>query len=316
MEESSNFPLRTISLNLLSQYFFNIDYAVTVHFRDASSPNGDVSAQFLDGSIDVDAAYRYDGIGYPDDYNYEYEGSLFRYFTPTRGLYKNGVCFNNRDTGVVGQYGVGAVGGTRVHLFDDYRRTNGALSQTTVYRWKDKNMGINVFLQGVAIDVFSYDIVFDGNGADSGSMDDLYCIYGRGYHLPENQYQKEHYKLGSWNTKADGSGIRYNNRGYIRNLTDREEKITLYAQWVPNAYRIILDNQGATVRGTKEYYEWYAKGNYTSSDCTKEISKITIPEKVGFVFEGYYTEAEGKGTQYVDDAGQSGGTNCGDNSLL
>ena len=303
VEESPNFPLRTISMNVLSQYFYNIDYTVTVNFADASSPNGTISAQFLDGTVDVDSAYRYDGIGYPDDYNYKYEGNYYRYFTPTRGLYKNGVCFNNRDIGTANSTGSSTLGGIRVHQFDDFRRLNNSISHSTRYLWAGKNMGINVFLYGVSIDVFAYDIVFDGNGASTGSMENLTCIYGRGYNLPKNQFCKEHYKFTGWNTEPDGSGIRFRDGKYVRNLTATEAKVILYAQWLPNTYEITLDNREAVFSGTKNYYEWYGVGNYSSFGCETEIAKIDIPEKKGYIFAGYYTKENGAGIQYVDENG-------------
>lgn len=299
VEESPNFPLRTISLNLMSQYFFNVDYTIKLDFADASAPNGVVTASFINGIVDVDSAYAFDGIGYEDDYNYEENGHYFRYKTQTRGLYKNGVCINNRDTGSIYQAGSSAIGGTRVHLFDDERRTNSAGSQELTILGKGTNIGENIFLYGVAIDIFAYDIVFDGNGADAGSMEDMTCVYGRGYNLPENQFAKQNFKFSGWNTKADGSGISYSNMGYIHNLTSTEKSVTLYAQWKPAGYQITLDSQDATTYGTTDYFEWYGVDNYTDSTCTTTISKITIPQKKGYTFEGYYSGVNGTGTQYI-----------------
>lgn len=302
VEESPDFPLRTISLNLMSQYFYNVDYSIKVDFADASAPNGVVTATFLDGSVDVDTSYRYDGIGYEDDYNYEVDGIYFRYKTLTRGLYKNGVCINNRDTGSI-YGGSNASGGIRVHLFDDSRRSNSVGGQTLTYRYAGTNQGVNVFLYGVAIDIFAYDVKFDGNGADEGSMEDMTCVYGRGYDLSKNTFTKQNYEFAGWNTKADGSGTSYKNEGYISNLTSTEQSVTLYAQWKPVGYNIILDSQDAATIGTSSYYEWYGMGNYTDSDCTTAISEITTPQKHGNTFGGYYAQENGKGTQYIKPDG-------------
>ena len=303
VEESPNFPLRTISMNTMSQYFYNVDYTVRVNFADASSPNGVVTAQFLDGSVDVDGYGRYDGIGYEDDYNYEYEGGYYRYYTKARGLYKNGICFNNRDTGSWDNYGSNAIGGIRVHLFDDYRRSNSAGAQTMTYKWAGKNMGINVFLFGVSIDVFAYDIVFDGNGANAGQMEKLSCIYSRDYNLPKNAFRKDCYTFAGWNTKSDGNGTWYTDEDYIYNLTSTEKEVTLYAQWRKQTYRITLNNQYATYTGTRNYFEWYGVGNYATNDCVTPLHKITIPQKKAHSFAGYYTGKNGTGTCYVDASG-------------
>ncbi len=303
VEESPDFPLRTISLNLMSQYFYNVDYTVNVDFADASAPNGVVTAQFLDGTVDVDSDWRYDGIGYEDDHNYEYNGYYYRYCTQTRGLYKNGICFNDRDTGLPGPSGKDAVGGIRIHLFNDYRRRNSVGSQSTVYRYAGTGIGVNVFLFGVSIDVFSYNVKFDGNGATDGIMEDFACIYGRDYNLPENEFKRQYYQFAGWNTKPDGSGKSYKDKGYIYNLTSTEESVTLYAQWKKIGYQITLDSQGAQSQGTKEFYEWYGAGNYTDSTCTAAVSTITIPQKKSHSFGGYYTEKNGSGTQYIDALG-------------
>ncbi len=303
VEESPNFPLRTISLNLMSQYFYNVDYTIKLDFADASSPNGVVTATFLHGDVDVDTDYRLDGIGYEDDYNYEANGILYRYMTQTRGLYKNGVSFNNRDTGQIGYRGSNAIGGIRMHLFDDFRRTNSVGSQNLTYDFAGTNVGVNMFLYGVAIDVFAYDIIFDGNGATSGSMDAMNCVYGRGYNLPENAYIRQYYEFAGWNTKEDGSGDTYSNLAYVRNLTSTEKSVTLYAQWKPVGYQISLDNQYATIAGTPYYFEWYGVDNYTDIDCKTTISKITVPQKKGYIFEGYYTSPKGVGTQYIKSNG-------------
>lgn len=299
VEESPDFPLRTISLNVLSQYFFNENYVVNVDFADASAPNGVITASIMQGTMNIDSAYAYDGVGYADDYNYHENGLYFRYKTQARGLYKNGVCINDRDRGSVYQYGSSAVGAVRMHLYDDKRRSNNLESQKLTIYGEGTNAGNHTFLYGVAIDIFAYDVKFDGNGADSGSMNDLSCVYGREYDLPENKFRKGNYEFAGWNTKADGSGESYTNLGHVQNLTSTEKSVTLYAQWSPKGYVITLDHQNATTYGTGDYFEWYGKGNYTDRTCRTPISRITVPQKKGNSFGGYYTGPNGSGKQYI-----------------
>ena len=71
-------------------------------------------------------------------------------------------------------------------------------------------------------------------------------------------------------------------------------------------YRVTFDNQGASVAGTASiWYKYNAviDGVYYYSDaaCTKPIAGYTIvcPKKDGYTFDGYFTEKDGKGTQYV-----------------
>lgn len=110
-----------------------------------------------------------------------------------------------------------------------------------------------------------------------------------------------------WNTKSDGSGTSYAS-GYESYKTNSD--VTLYAVCTPDLYRINLDNQGATTAGTAR----------TSVTYGKNISNITVPTKeykvtliydstkteektVKLTFGGYYTEANGKGTQYINASG-------------
>ena len=78
-----------------------------------------------------------------------------------------------------------------------------------------------------------------------------------------------------------------------------------YSKSIPTVCTITLDSQGADSgkEGTKAIYEKYNKGLYDTEDCTNKITSISIPQKTGFVFDGYYTEKSGKGTKMIDGAG-------------
>ncbi|MBO4919673.1 MAG: BspA family leucine-rich repeat surface protein, partial [Erysipelotrichaceae bacterium] len=79
----------------------------------------------------------------------------------------------------------------------------------------------------------TYEIIFDGNGATSGGMENLKMNSGVAKNLPLNTYQKEGSIFIGWNTKADGTGDAYTDGQQVKNLT-KEETITLYAQWLKN----------------------------------------------------------------------------------
>ena len=78
-----------------------------------------------------------------------------------------------------------------------------------------------------------------------------------------------------------------------------------YSKSIPTVCTITLDSQGADSgkEGTKTIYEKYEKGFYDTEDCTNKITSISIPQKTGFVFDGYYTEKNGKGTKMIDGTG-------------
>ena len=78
-----------------------------------------------------------------------------------------------------------------------------------------------------------------------------------------------------------------------------------YSKSIPTVCTITLDSQGADSgkEGTKTIYEKYEKGFYDTEDCINKITSISIPQKTGFVFDGYYTEKNGQGTKMIDGAG-------------
>lgn len=74
---------------------------------------------------------------------------------------------------------------------------------------------------------------------------------------------------------------------------------TYFARFAPNNYTITLDNQSATTPGTANIAVTFdANTNLTATPA------ITVPEKSGKVFDGYYTQANGSGVRIIDGAGR------------
>ncbi|MCR5174476.1 MAG: InlB B-repeat-containing protein, partial [Oscillospiraceae bacterium] len=93
---------------------------------------------------------------------------------------------------------------------------------------------------GAAWNRDGYVVRFDGNGADSGSMEDQvpvqYDQYQDGYRvfLEPNAFERVGYTFIGWNTRADGSGRSYCDRGIVNlspELLNGENGLVLYAQW-------------------------------------------------------------------------------------
>jgi len=73
-------------------------------------------------------------------------------------------------------------------------------------------------------------------------------------------------------------------------------------QAIAKSYKITLDNQGG---GSKSYiYEGYGVGYFSDSKCKKAITKVSVPTKKGYVFQGYYTAKNGKGKKYINASGK------------
>ena len=69
-------------------------------------------------------------------------------------------------------------------------------------------------------------------------------------------------------------------------------------------YTINLNNQSATTAGTTVLYEKYFSGFYSDSAATTALNSITVPQKTGYTFDGYYSSANGQGTKYIDKEGK------------
>ena len=55
--------------------------------------------------------------------------------------------------------------------------------------------------------------------------------------------------------------------------------------------------------GTTGAYQWIDIGWYADANATNAITGITAPTKSGFSFGGYWTNADGTGTQIIDEDG-------------
>ncbi len=139
-------------------------------------------------------------------------------------------------------------------------------------------------------DKATYPIRFHGNGADSGSMEDMICYYGIDYTLPANSFKRTGYKFTKWShmsegeTKAeysDKQGVCFNMKNDI--LKYGSLSMNLYAQWEPVTYTIAYDGNGST-GGTVESM---ASCVYDTSDSTI----TTILNLDGYAFMLVYSDA-------------------------
>ncbi len=122
-----------------------------------------------------------------------------------------------------------------------------------------------------------YTIHFDGNGASSGSMEDMkFLKSGEEYTLKDNQFVNGENQFRGWNTKQDGSGTSYADGAKINyQASSDSEKLTLYAQWgeCPHAKTEIRNKKDADCKS-----EGYTGDTYCLN-CEKEIAKGRPIEK-------------------------------------
>ena len=93
------------------------------------------------------------------------------------------------------------------------------------------------------------------------------------------------------------TGVINNNTTVIN--TDTET----IASYTPRTYSVILNTGGADTPGTPAIYLKYNTGWYSNYEATESIAKITVPQKNGYEFNGYYTGEDGEGTQVIDSNG-------------
>lgn len=142
----------------------------------------------------------------------------------------------------------------------------------------------------------SYQIVFDKNHSQAtGMMATMDVAYSSRVTIPECGFNRAGYHLGSWNTKADGSGERYNVGQKVSSLVaEKDGRITLYVQWQPNAYTVHFDSNcdnAAGVMGDEEF----------TYDEEKELSANGFG-RAGYLFNSWNTKKDGTGDEYTDGA--------------
>ncbi len=124
----------------------------------------------------------------------------------------------------------------------------------------------------------------------------------------------------AYNTKADGTGVNINQDNSSSSTTNavtvaringgpltENKTMNIYIKWVPIAYTITLDHQGATSSTYSTICYYYGTATYyADTGCTNQYNSgkiLTLPTKTGYIFGGYYTGTNGSGTQYVDANG-------------
>lgn len=117
----------------------------------------------------------------------------------------------------------------------------------------------------------TYMLTFDGNGALYSGMNSITCTYNKTVKLPRNTFDNQGRAFLGWNTKKDGTGVAYNDRAEVKNLSSKNGAIvTLYAQW---GYGKI----------TEGYFEAKHSGDYMFSKNYEGGGEAVI----NFIVDGY-----------------------------
>ena len=117
----------------------------------------------------------------------------------------------------------------------------------------------------------NYTVVYNGNGATTGSMANQSVSYDQTFNLTANAYQRDGYRFTGWNTSPDGSGQSFSNGQAVSNLTSADGGVvTLYAQWTPITYTVNFDGNGATSGSTPVQSCTFGIGGYLNTNGFKK----------------------------------------------
>lgn len=128
-----------------------------------------------------------------------------------------------------------------------------------------------------------YNIIYNGNGATSGSTASSRHVYGESKALTSNGFSRTGYTFLGWSTNSSASSAIYKNGQSVINLsTVNNDTITLYAIWKVNSYTLTFNANGGTVSPTS-----------MSIPYGSRYGSLPVPSRSGYTFNGWYTAATG-----------------------
>ena len=167
---------------------------------------------------------------------------------------------------------------------------------------------INNDSESPSCDANEYTITLDKNGGSGTTPSSITCVFDSG--ICELPSVDDLVKLGytaqdKWCADADGTApCYYAGQNTSANISSTGTDTTLYAVWTPNVYEVRLDSVNADLSAAPEtVYLKYDNGWFSNSAATTGITNLTnIPEKAGYVFNGFYSEKT-SGTQLISPEG-------------
>ena len=150
-------------------------------------------------------------------------------------------------------------------------------------------------------DANPYIIRYHANSG-TGTMADTSARYGSDVTLRTNMFSRTGYNFKGWAASSNGT-VDYIDKAVVKNLTSTNGGIIhLYAVWEPVTPMITLNPQEGS-GGTTFFYEKYGVGFYANNLFSNLISKITLPDRTGYNFQGYFADKTSSGSPLIDAAG-------------
>ena len=135
----------------------------------------------------------------------------------------------------------------------------------------------------------SYSVTYEKNGGTITNETAFQkYTYSKGLILPTAaQIERTGYTFGGWYTDED---FAQDTKVIELTATDADDK-TFYAKWTANEYTVTYDYQGATGEADSETKTVTYDDPYGS---------LPEPEKTGYSFKGWYTQADGQGDSVLE----------------
>ena len=139
----------------------------------------------------------------------------------------------------------------------------------------------------------NYTVQFNANGGSGDAMASMQLTYdGEWTTLPACTYTAPDGKVfKNWNTAADGSGKSYDDKDWVRNLTDEPNgTVVLYAQWGKNIATCTATVPGQTLDGNSYIYYKFesANGGNVDTGTTVYDGKTLLTVGTDYVFDQVY----------------------------
>lgn len=148
---------------------------------------------------------------------------------------------------------------------------------------------------------YGYTLAYNANGASGSAPASASHKYPDAFTLASaSGLTLAGHSFGGWYRNAAGTGTGYPAGQSVSGSTFEATEngtITLYAKWTAIVSTVTLDAQGGS-GGTSSVTATYGSA----------MPSITKPTRTGYTFGGYWTEANGKGTQYYYASGASART--------
>ncbi|MBB6635238.1 InlB B-repeat-containing protein [Cohnella thailandensis] len=161
------------------------------------------------------------------------------------------------------------------------------------------NADVTLYAQWDAIPIPTptYTVTYDGNGSMGGAAPVDASEYEAGDKatvLGQGSLARESYTFKGWNTKADGSGVAYEEGDELTVNVD----VTLYAQWdaipIPTpTYKVTYDGNGSTGGTAPVDSNEYEAGEEATVRAPGDLARE------GYAFAGWDTKANGSGATYM-----------------